>query len=127
MLLVNEDNTTRNQAPNPLGAYIDAKRRGKEAIAQHKEFFEGDKHLDRLDAVAAIIHNFFGRYPDYTNPRGLNRKVPFEAVKVADVGRFLSRTPVAVKNEKLYAPLLALGNVDVQSKNGHLLVRVFPS
>lgn len=126
MLLVNEDNVTRTHASNPLGAYIDAKERGKAAMAQHTEFFESDEHLNRLDEVSAIVKQFFGRFPDYTTPRGLNRKRPFESVKVAEVGRILSKTPIAVKNEKLYKPLLSLGNVEVQSKNGHLLIRVYP-
>ena len=126
MLLVNEDNTTRTHASNPLGAYLNAKERGKAAIAQHTEFFESDEHINRLDEVTSIIKQFFGRFPDYTNPRGLNRKRPFEAVKVADVGRILSKTPTKVKNERLYKPLLALGNIEVQSKNGHLLIRVYP-
>ena len=125
MLLVNEDNVTRTHASNPLHAYLNAKERGAAAIAQHTEFFESDDHIDRLDAVAAIIKEFFGRFPDYTTPRGLNRKRPFESVKVADVGRILTRTPTAVKNDKLYKPLLELGNIEVQSKNGHLLIKVF--
>ena len=126
MLLVNEDNVTHTHASNPLGAYVNAKERGAAAMKQHKEFFESDQHLDRLDAVAGIIKEFFGRFPDYNTPRGLNRKRPFEAVKVADVGRILSKTPTAVKNERLYKPLLDLGNIEVQSKNGHLIIRVYP-
>lgn len=126
MFLVNEDNTTRTHASNPLGAYLNAKERGKIAMTQHKEFFESDEHLDRLQEVSGIIKNFFNRLPDYTTPRGVNSRRPFEAVKVAEVGHILSRTPLAVKNERLYKPLLDLGNVEVQSKNGHLIIRVYP-
>jgi hypothetical protein len=37
----------------------------------------------------------------------------------------LNRMPSAVKQKELYGPLNDLGNVDVISKNGHLIVRVY--
>jgi hypothetical protein len=59
--------------------------------------------------------------------RGLGKqaKKPFENIKVEQIGHVLSRTPIARKNENLYTPLFAIGNVDVVSKNGHLIVRVY--
>lgn len=123
-LLVNEDNRTTYRAVNALGAYVDATNRGKIAMKQHNRFFNSNNHLDRIEAVTSIIKKFFNRYPDYTTPRGINGR-PFEAIKISDVGRVLSRTPISVKNNELYAPLLALGNIDVKSKNGHLIVRIY--
>lgn len=125
MLLVDEDTVTHCFSYNPFAAYLDAQHRGEIAKDQHPDFFESDEHLDRLDEVLAIAKNFFGRHPDYVTPRGINLKRPFEAVKYADVGRFLTKTPAHVKNDKLYAPLLKMGNVEVNSKNGHLVIRVY--
>lgn len=125
MLLVVEDNVTQTRASNALGAYLNAKERGEVAMTQHQDFFESDTHLDRLETVLAITKQFFGRNPDYITPRGVNRSRPFEAVKFADVGRLLTKTPTGVKNETLYAPLLNMGNVEVNSKNGHLVVRIY--
>lgn len=125
MLLVNEDTVTRTRASNALGAYLNAKERAEVAMTQHHDFFESDEHLDRLETVLAITKKFFNRHPDYINPRGVNRSRPFEAVKFADVGRLLTKTPSRVKNETLYAPLLNMGNVEVNSKNGHLVIRIY--
>lgn len=125
MLLVNEDLVTRTHSANARAAYFDAQERGERARDQHVDFFESDEHLDRLETVLAITKEFFGRNPDYITARGLNRNRPFEAVKYADVGRHLTKTPVRVKNETLYGPLLDMGGVEVHSKNGHLVIRVF--
>lgn len=127
MLLVNEDTRNTTVAVNPVFAYFDAAAKGKAALNTHKDFFESDEHLDRLDQVSYIIESFFGSKPNYFTPRGLGRnsKNPFEAVKIEHVGRVLSRTKAEVKNARLYAPLLGLGNVEVISKNGHLTVRVY--
>lgn len=122
--LVKEDTVTRTRSSNPLGSYIDARDRAKMAMTLHTEFFNDHKHVDRVADVISIMRNFFGRGPDYITPRGINRK-PFEAVKIQEVGHILSRTKAAVKNANLYAPLIALGDVEVISKNGHLTVRVF--
>jgi len=123
--LVKEDTKTVRTSSNPLGSYIDAKARGKIALAQHEAFFHSDAHLDRLDAVCGILKSFFGQAPSYITPRGVNRKRPFENVKMNEVGWFLNRFKAEEKNERLYAPLLALDNVEVISKNGHLTVRIF--
>ena len=125
MICVNEDTVTSSKTANPLGAYLNAKERGEAAMDLHRDFFESDEHMDRLEAVAEIIKNFFGRSPSYYTPRGIGRK-PFESVKVSDCGWFLSRKSVQEKSEKLYEPLDALGDIDFKSKNGHLIVRVFP-
>jgi hypothetical protein len=126
MLLVKEETSTTVKSHNPLFAYIDASNRGKQALEAHSDFFESDEHVDRLEAVANIFKDFFGRLPSYYTPRGLGRK-PFEAVKIDDVGRILSRTKMDVKIERLYKPLLELKNTEVISKNGHLIVRVYGS
>lgn len=123
--LIAEDTTTTRKSSNPLGSYLDAKERDAIAKEQHKGFFDTDEHVDRLVAVSDVLKGFFGRSPDYITARGINRKRPFENVKYEHVGSILSRTPADVKNARLYAPLLALGNVEVISKNGHLTVRVF--
>ena len=125
MICVNEDVNTSSKTVNPLGAWLNAKERGEQAMDLHREFFESDEHMDRLEAVADIIKDFFGRSPSYYTPRGIGHK-PFESVKVADCGWFLSRKSVQEKSERLYEPLDALGDVDFKSKNGHLIVRVFP-
>jgi hypothetical protein len=125
MICVNEDTNTTCKTANPLGAWLNAKERGEVAMNLHREFFESDEHLDRLEAVAQIIKDFFGHSPNYYTPRGIGRK-PFESVKVSDCGWFLSRKSVQEKSERLYEPLDALGDVDFKSKNGHLIVRVFP-
>ena len=123
--LIKEDTDTVRTSSNPLGSYIDARERGKLALAQHEAFFNSDAHMDRVDAVCDILKSFFGRAPDYITPRGINRKRPFENIKMNQVGWFLNRFKAEEKNQRLYAPLLALGNVEVISKNGHLTVRVF--
>lgn len=69
MQAVTEDTVTTRKVANPLGAYLDAKHRGREAISTYPTFFRSDSHLDRMDAVAAIIKNFFDCNPSYTTPR----------------------------------------------------------
>jgi len=124
MLIIQEDANPTVTSPNPLGSYLDAKERDRAARAALKDLFDTDEHVDRVVAVGAIIKRFFDRYPSYHTARtGRNR--PFENVKIADVGAVLSRKPAAVKQAELYGPLAALGNVDVISKNGHLIVRVY--
>ena len=82
-------------------------------------------YVDRVVAAANIMTAFFGRAPNYYTARGLGSRKPFENIKYEDVGYFLSRTKVAEKNARLYKPLLDMGNVEVISKNGHLVVRVY--
>lgn len=121
-----EDTITARKAPNALGAYLNATYRAKEAELQHPDFFNSKRHNDRVDAVIEILSAFFDREPDYITPRGVRRNLPFENVKMQDVGRMLSRTDRDTKWDRLYAPLIALGDMDVISANGHLLVRVYP-
>lgn len=121
-----EDTVVARKAPNALGAYLNATYRAKEAELQHPEFFNSKKHNDRVDEVIEILVAFFDRNPSYITPRGVRRSTPFENVKMQDVGRQLSRIARDTKWYRLYAPLMALGDVDVISANGHLLVRVFP-
>jgi hypothetical protein len=124
MLLIREEANPTNTSPNPLGSYLDAKERDRAARATLKDLLDTDEHVDRVVAVGAIIKRFFDRYPSYHTARP-NRGKPFEGVKIADVGAMLSRKPTEVKQAELYGPLEALGNVDVISKNGHLMVRVY--
>jgi hypothetical protein len=124
MIIINEDTDNKVRASNPLGAAIDAQRRGLEALEKDNDFFASESHMDRLDAVATIVKGFFGRFPDFYTPRS-NKNKPFENVKVSDVGRFLNKKTREEKSERLYAPLVALGNVDVKSTNGHILIRVY--
>ena len=121
-----EDTVVARTAPNALGAYLNATYRAKEAELQHSEFFNSKKHNDRVDEAVEILSEFFDRNPDYITPRGVRRNLPFENVKMQDVGRMLSRINRDQKWENLYAPLIAMGDVDVISANGHLLVRVYP-
>ena len=124
-LLVKEDLNTTHTVQNSLDAYLNAIYRSNEAASQHKDFFDTDTHVDRVCAVSDIIKDFFGQRPDYYTKRGLNRKRPFEAIKVCDAQFALKRAKLEEKNAKLYGPLLALGNVEVNVDNGHLIVRVF--
>lgn len=121
--LIQEDLSNSRTAADPLIAWIDANNRSKKAAEAHAGF-NTDQHVDRVVKVGEIIKSFFGSYPDYHTKRA-NRGRPFETVKVSDCGHILSRRKVQEKNEKLYKPLMDLGNVDVKSTNGHLLVRVF--
>lgn len=125
MLLVQEDTTNLHRSANPFLAAKDAQDRAELAKKLHKDFFESEEHIDRLDAVSDIIFNFFGQRPTYFTPRGIGRQPPFENVKIEHVGRLLSRTKIEAKNQNLYEPLLALNDVEVISKNGHLSVRVY--
>lgn len=125
MQAVTEDTVTTRKVANPLGAYLDAKHRGREAISTYPTFFRSDSHLDRMDAVAAIIKNFFDCNPSYTTPR-FGRGKPFEAVKVEAAGYRIARTSREDKQAKLYGPLEALGNVTYKVTNGHLIIRVYP-
>lgn len=123
-----EDTLVTHKSTNPRGAFLNAKARTEEALETHRDFFESDAHLDRLDAVAKIVFDFFGRRPNYFNPRGLGGRRPFEAVKIADCGYFLNRKTSKERQEMLYAPLEALGNVEVKRTiNGDLLIRVYKS
>lgn len=124
-MLVQEDLNTTRKMGNGLGAYLNANYRSDEAAEQHPAFFDTDTHVDRVCAVSDIIKDFFGHRPNYYTKRGLNRKKPFEAVKVCDAHFKLKRTKLEDKNAKLYGPLLALGNIEVNVDNGHLIVRVF--
>lgn len=125
MQTVVEDTVTTRKMGNALGAYIDAKRRGDDAVKKNAEFFESDTHLDRLGAVADIIKNFFGCLPSYYTPRyGHSR--PFEAVKVEAAGYRIARTSSKDKQAKLYGPLENLGDVSFKVSNGHLIIRVYP-
>ena len=123
MLIIQEDATTVKSS-NPLGSYLDAQERDAAARAALKNVFDTDAHVDRIVAVGDIIKRFFDRYPSYYTAR-FGRSKPFENVKISDVGMTLNRMPAAVKQKELYGPLNDLGNVDVISKNGHLIVRVY--
>jgi hypothetical protein len=123
MLIIQEDTTTVKSS-NPYGSYLDAEARDKAARIALKNVFDTDAHVDRIVAVGDIIKRFFDRYPSYYTAR-FGRSKPFENVKISDVGMTLNRMPSAVKQKELYGPLNDLGNVDVISKNGHLIVRVY--
>lgn len=123
--LISEDTVNRTRSCNPTGSYIDARERSKEAYINHKALFNSIPHLDRVQAVSTIVENFFGHPPTYYTYRGIGSRKPFESIKVEQVGHVLSKRSVAVKNSDLYGPLLALGNVKVSSKNGHLLIKVY--
>lgn len=125
LALVNEDTRNSITSPNPYGSWLNAQERDAIARKQHQSFFDTDDHVDRVVAVCDVLKAFFERSPCYITARGINRQRPFENIKYQHVGRVLSKTPTPVKNDRLYAPLLALGNVEVISKNGHLSVRVY--
>lgn len=122
---IKEETATTVTSPNPLGSYLNAKERSNDAYKLHRKLFDSNSHLDRVEKVCEILQNFFGRPASYFTYRGLGGRKPFENIKMEQVGHILSRTPIAKKNEKLYGPLQALGNVQVISKNGHLIVRVY--
>jgi hypothetical protein len=124
MLQLKEETQTTRRAANPLGAFLNAKERDKQAYEQHKNIFDTDNHVDRVAAVCDKINEFFGRNPNYITRRGLGRRKPFEAIKISDVGTVLSRTPMPVK-ARFYESLTQMGKVEVNSTNGHLIVRVF--
>lgn len=124
--MIKEDTDVVRTAPNPLGAWINARQRDRAAVEQHQHFFNSAQHEKRIDQVCDILEDFFDREVDYITARGLNRNTAFDNVKMADVGRQLSSLSQKVKWDQLYGPLHALGDVDVISSNGHLLVRVYP-
>lgn len=124
MQLINEETTTTRRAANPLGAFLNARERDELAYKRHKDRFNTDEHIDRVVAVCEKIKEFFGRNPEYITCRGLGSRRAFEAVKICDVGRMLSRTAQPVK-ARFYKSLIDMGNVEVDSTNGHLIVRVF--
>ena len=124
MLVIQEEATSTNRSPNPLGSYLDAKERDAAARKSLAKVFDTDEHVDRVVAVGEIIKKFFGRAPSYHTARS-GWKRPFENIKIEHVGAFLTRKGKIVKQRELYDPLLALGDVDVISKNGHLTVRVY--
>lgn len=123
-LAIQEETATTRRAANPLGAYLNARERDVAAYAIHKDRFDTDEHVDRVVTVCQKINEFFGRNPNYITRRGLGGHKAFEAIKISDVGMKLSRTAIPVKN-RFYDSLAALGNVEVKSVNGHLIVRVF--
>lgn len=124
-LLVKEDTSNTYTSNNPYWAAVDAQDRDVLAREQHRSFFEDSQHQARVEQVSEILRRFFKRHPDFITARGVNRRRPFETVKMEWVGNILTRTARAVKNRELYEPLLALENVEVISKNGHLTVRVY--
>ena len=121
-----EDTVVARTAPNALGAYLNAKYRDAEAVAQHKDFFDSPAHKKRINKVCDILEEFFERSVDYITARGLNRNLAFDNVKMQAVGPQLSKINKQKKWDNLYAPLMEIGDVDVISANGHLLVRVYP-
>lgn len=121
-----EDTETRNRVVDPMGAYLNARARGRAAQEKYTDFFASEEHLDRLDEVSSIIKSFFGCLPSYSTPR-FGYKVPFEAVKVEGAGFKIARASRKDKQEKLYDPLEKLGKVTFKVTNGHFIVRVFPS
>lgn len=123
--LIAEDTVNTTKSCNPLGSFLDARDRSKQAFEQHRNKFDSAKHIDRVVEVCSIMEKFFGRPVSYLTYRGIGTRKPFENIKMEQVGHILSRTPAAKKNENLYAPLQALGDVEVISKNGHLYVRVY--
>ena len=125
MIRVAEDTEVHTYASNPTAAYLDAKERAEMAFNKHKDFFESDEHLDRLEAVIEILKKFFNQLPSYITPRGLGSQRPFEAVKMQDVGYILRRKSADVKWNELYKPLLDVDKVKVDPKNGHLIVRIY--
>lgn len=125
--LVREDTLNTVRSCNPLGSLLDARDKSDQAFRLHHKKFNSPKHIDRVVAVCQILERFFNCKVTYLTYRGLGKfaKKPFENIKMEQVGHILSRTPTARKNENLYAPLQALGDVEVVSKNGHLIVRVY--
>jgi hypothetical protein len=125
--IVREETTNTTRSCNPLGSLLDARDKSDRAYLLHHKKFNSPAHIDRVVAVCQILENFFNCKVTYLTYRGLGKfaKKPFENIKMEQVGHILSRTPVARKNENLYGPLMALGNVEVVSKNGHLIVRVY--
>lgn len=123
--LISEDTTNSIRSSNPVGSYLDAMSRDKQARQIHRKLFDTDRHVDRVVGACDILKAFFGSSPNYITARGLGGRKPFESIKYEHVGRKLSRTPIYKKNKELYAPLLAMGDVEVISRNGHLTVRVY--
>ena len=123
--LIKEETVNSVKSPNPFGSYLDAQERSKEAYNAHRSLFDTDQHVDRVEQVCQILENFFGFPVSYLTYRGLGTRKPFESIKMNQVGHILSKRSITVKNENLYKPLLALGNVEVKSKNGHLTVNVY--
>lgn len=122
---VTEETNTTVRASNPYGAYLDARQRDRAAAVKHRDIFESDEHLDRLEEVCNRLKTFFGCNPSYITRRGMGTRKPFEAVKMADVGRFLSKTPIAVK-QNFYKTLHEMGGIECDGRNGHFIVRIFP-
>ena len=119
-----EDTVTTTTAANPLGAWLDARSRSKDAVNSNKDFFASNEHMDRIDAVTEVIRNFFGCVPSYVTARA-NRGRPFDSVKVEAAGYRIKNTSTKDKKDKLYGPLDAIGDVTYKVTNGHLLVRVY--
>lgn len=125
--LVTEDTVNTTRSCNPLGSALNAQDRSDQAFLKHHKKFNSTQHIDRIATVCSILENFFNCKVTYLTYRGLGKsaKKPFENVKIEQVGHILNRKSTAVKNDNLYAPLLALGDVEIVSKNGHLIVRVY--
>lgn len=125
--LVYEDTVNTTRSCNPRGSLLNALDRSEQAFLKHHKKFNSKTHIDRVARVCDILENFFNFKVTYLTYRGLGKfaKKPFENVKIEQVGHILNRRTTKVKNDDLYAPLLALGNIEVVSKNGHLIVRVY--
>ena len=123
--IVKEDTTNSVKSVVPWAAYNDARERDELAYARHAKFFDSAQHNQRMDAVETILREFFKRDPNYVTCRGMGRQRPFETVKYNQVGWYLNSRSTKDKNELLYAPLIALGDVEPVSRNGHFTVKVF--
>lgn len=120
------EHNEKNATPfSSVYAAMDNRIRTEKAMEMYEDFFTSKSHMKRLQQVEKIILDFFNQYPNYYNPR-FGHNIPFEAVKISDVGRFLRRMKTEEKNERLYRPLFKLGNVIPTMSNGHLIVRVYP-
>lgn len=124
MQSIKEDTVTTRRVANPLGAYLNAKYRSREAVNANKDFFNSNEHMDRIDAVTDIIRNFFDCAPSYVTARA-NRGRPFDSIKVEAAGYRIARVSREEKQAKLYGPLDAIGNVSYKVTNGHFIVRVY--
>ena len=109
MQLVDDTKVINSHATRaPAFVAVDVAERSERALSQFPSFFNDPAHQHKIQAVQAIVDEFFSvRAGVYVNHR-TGRDRPFTVVKV-ERPRFPNNLPKSERDARFHAPLKALG------------------